>query len=175
MKRGSGKTLGRDKNGGLRSAAVCRGSGDAPRKALVYVTSPSPGRRGTALSRESANGMCMALPLPRRILTTQGARIKHCVDAARGQMDVEIAARRPTRCGNVSIPLQPTTWRRVDGRQRARVRARVRRARARRTKARSGLFTFWQCFGHSQKSNTYVGILPNENVPSRLNGLLGGR
>jgi len=49
-------------------------------------------------------------------------------------MDVEIAARRPARRGNVSMPLQPTTWREFNGRQRALVRARVRRARARRTK-----------------------------------------
>ena len=92
--------------------------------------------------------MCIALPLPRRILTTQGARIKHYVDAARGHMDVEIAACRPTRRGNASMPLQHTTWRGVDDRQRARVRARLRRARARRTKARFVLVTFWKCFGH---------------------------
>jgi hypothetical protein len=64
----------------------------------------------------------------------RGRESSSYVDAARGRMDVEISARRPTRRGNVSIPLQPTTWRGVDGRQRARVRARVRRARARRTK-----------------------------------------
>ena len=65
----------------------------------------------------------------------RGRESSNYVDAARGQMDVEIAARRPTRRGKVSIPIQPTTGRGVDGRQRARVRARLRRARARRTKA----------------------------------------
>jgi hypothetical protein len=45
------------------------------------------------------DGMRFASPLPRRIFTTQGARIKHYVDAARGQVDVEIAARRLTREG----------------------------------------------------------------------------
>jgi len=62
----------------------------------------------------------------------RGRESSSYVDAARGQMDVEIAARRPTRRKNVSIPLQPTTWRGVDGRQRARMRERVRRACARR-------------------------------------------
>ena len=32
VQRGSGKTLGRDKYGGLRRAAACRGSGDGPRE-----------------------------------------------------------------------------------------------------------------------------------------------
>jgi len=64
----------------------------------------------------------------------RGRESSSYVDAARGQTDVEIAARRPARHGNVSIPLQPTTWRGVDGRQRARVRARLRRARVRRRK-----------------------------------------
>jgi len=64
----------------------------------------------------------------------RGRESSSYADAARGQMDVENAARRPARRGDVSIPLQPTTWRGVDGWQRARVRARARQTRARRRK-----------------------------------------
>ena len=107
--------------------------------------------------------MCGASP-PSRIFTTANQTICAQVDAARGQMRGDIAARRPTRRGYVSLTLQPTTWR-------GRRPATSSRACASATSpfAPNGRFQcknvgLFHVSAIGQKTNTYFGYLPNEKV-----------
>jgi hypothetical protein len=84
-------------------------------RSVTGVRRPACELRGARIKQESQTDLHHS--------RASGRESSSIADAARGQMNVENAARRLARCGNVSIPLQPTTWQGVDGRQRARVRA----------------------------------------------------